>query len=252
MPVISPVSENSGFTLVELVIAIVIAGILATVALRSGKTISDISRVEETKAELDALATAIAGNATLANNSVRTDFGYVGDVGALPANLDALYTNPGGYATWRGPYIPNRFSQVADDYKKDSWGVDYTFGSTTITSTGGGTSIVRKVAEASSDLTINRVTGILYDLDGTPPGSTYKDSITLRLTIPNGTGSTITKTKTPNAGGFFTFDSIPIGNHDLQVIYKPLNDTTSRFVTVTPKSTVYNEHAFSTNLWVSP
>src|SRR5512140_2358834 len=118
-----------GFTLVELIIAIVLTGILLTVAMRAGLNITQTGRVEETKQKLDALAWAIAGNPNLQTNGIRSDFGYVGDVGSLPANLDALVANPGGYATWRGPYISNRFTQVPDDYKKDAWGTAYTYSS---------------------------------------------------------------------------------------------------------------------------
>ena len=101
-------SQNYGFTLIEVVIVILIAGIIASVALRSAVTISDTARTEETKQELESLAIAIIGNTKLENNGVRSDFGYVGDVGAMPPNLDALKSNPGSYSTWKGPYIDRR------------------------------------------------------------------------------------------------------------------------------------------------
>ncbi|MBD3403981.1 prepilin-type N-terminal cleavage/methylation domain-containing protein, partial [candidate division GN15 bacterium] len=160
---------SAGFTLIELVIVVVIAGILVTVALQGTRQISDTARVEETRQEMDALAMAIAGNPGLHNNGVRTDFGYVGDVGALPPNLDALYANPGGYATWNGPYIRNRFTQIADDYKTDAWGTLYAFGGIAITSTGSGENLTRRVAPSSDHLLYNSVAGNVYDLDGTPP-----------------------------------------------------------------------------------
>ena len=73
-----------GFTVVELVIVIVITGILMTVAMRAGVTISRTARVEETRQKLEAVEFAIAGNPALNNNGVRSDFGYVGDIGTLP------------------------------------------------------------------------------------------------------------------------------------------------------------------------
>ncbi|MEA2031894.1 MAG: type II secretion system protein, partial [candidate division Zixibacteria bacterium] len=94
-------------------LVIIIIGILSTVALRSVNTITDTAKIEETKQELEALSFAIAGNPDIQNNGIRTDFGYVGDVGSLPPNLDALFSNPGSYATWNGPYIGNRFTQIA-------------------------------------------------------------------------------------------------------------------------------------------
>ncbi len=242
--------NKQGFTLVEVVIVIVIAGILATVALQSGSQIFETARVEETKQELDALTFAAVGNPELENNGVRSDFGYVGDIGAMPASLDALYSNPGSYTTWNGPYIANRFTQITDDYKKDAWGSDYTYtGGIEIRSTGSGSNIVRKLAGSTSDLLVNQVAGTILDADGSPPGSVYKDSISVRLTIPNGAGTTITRTTIPDIGGYFGFDSIPIGNHDIEIVYQPTDDTVKRFVSVIPNSNLYSEYALAANVW---
>jgi len=239
----------SGITLIEVILVIIIAGILVAVALRSAVTVSDTAKVEETKKELDDLAFAIVGNPELQNNGVRSDFGYVGDVGSMPPNLDALHSNPGSYSTWNGPYIESRFSQDSDDFKKDAWGVLYQYSAgVTITSTGG-PGIVRKLANSTADLLLNQVSGVVYDIDGTPPGSTYNDSVVLRLTIPNGTGGMLTKTSNPDAGGYFSFDSIPIGNHDIEVVYLPDNDTLKRFVSVLPNSSLYSEYYLAANVW---
>ena len=204
-----------GFTLVEVVVVLIIAAILVSVALRSGMQINDAAKVEETKAELESLEYGIVGNPLVQNNGVRADFGYVGDVGALPADLDALAANPGGYATWRGPYVKTRFTQLAEDYKRDAWGELYTFNGSgmTIRSSGSGDNIDRTIGNSAGDLLRNMITGNLFDVDGTPPGATYDDSIQLYITIPNGTGGTATKAVNPNASGYFEIDSIPIGNH---------------------------------------
>ena len=241
--------NENGFTLIDVILTIIIAGILAAVALRSVVKLADTAKTEETKQELAELEYAIVGNPQLFNDDTRADFGYVGDVGALPGNLDALFTNPGGYATWKGPYVKRRFEQDANDYKQDAWGTDYAYtGGVTVTSSGSGSDVVRKFGEATSDFLSNGVDGVVLDLDGTPPGTIYKDSIAILLTVPNGTGGYVVKTATPDIGGFFSIDAVAIGNHDLQVIYQPLSDTLKRFVSVLPKSRNYGQYKLGSNI----
>jgi prepilin-type N-terminal cleavage/methylation domain-containing protein len=244
--------NKNGFTLIELVLVIVIIGIMASVALKSGGELYETAKIEETKQELDALAVAIAGNPELNNNGVRSDFGYVGDVGAMPADLDALYANPGGYSTWRGPYIDNRFTQVAADYKTDGFGASYVYaGAATITSTGANTNIVRRLANSTDDLLYNNVSGNIFDYDGSPPGSIYADSITIQMTVPNGSGAMATRTGSADRGGYFKFDSVPIGNHALQIVYRPTSDTLFRLVSVSPHSASHSEYRLRSNVWYS-
>ncbi|MEA1981185.1 MAG: prepilin-type N-terminal cleavage/methylation domain-containing protein, partial [candidate division Zixibacteria bacterium] len=90
-------NNKKGYSLFEMIIVILIISVLTTITLKSLKTSSDINRVEETKEELLQLAYSIAGNPNLVSSGKRTDFGYIGDIGALPVNLDALVQNPGGY-----------------------------------------------------------------------------------------------------------------------------------------------------------
>jgi len=237
--------------MVEVVLVIVIMGILVATALNSVTQVSETVKVEQTKKEMDILTYAITGDPTLNNNGVRSDFGYVGDVGSLPTSLSNLMINPGGYATWNGPYFGNEFSQITDDYSKDAWGEDYSYssGNATLTSAGSGTNIIRRIAPSATDLLYNNVSGNIYDLDGTPPGAVYDDSILIKLTIPDGAGALITNTISPDPGGYFSFDSIPVGNQSLEIIYTPLDDTTRRYVSITNNSELYSRFNLSSNLW---
>jgi len=244
---------RNGFTLVEVVLTVVIIGILATVALRTGGAVFTTAKVENTKQELDALANAIVGNPELENNGVRSDFGYVGDIGSMPPNLDALVSNPGGYSTWKGPYVQRRFSQMVDDHKKDAWNTDYEYSAgVTIKSVGDpapGGDIIRHLAASTSALLLNSFSGIIYDADGTPPGSNYSDSLVVLLTVPDGSGSTTTRSVVPDAGGYFGFDLVPIGNHDLRIVYLPGADTARRFISIAPNGTTYLEYRLASDLW---
>lgn len=246
------ISNRRGVTLIEVVIVVIIMGILAAVMIQSSVTIVDTARYEETKQELDQIAVAMVGNPELNNAGIRTDFGYVGDIGTLPPNLAALRTNPGGYVTWRGPYIQDDFSQAAGEYMLDAWGMSYQYsGGVEIKSTGSGTDVVKRIAGSTSDLLSNSVSGNVYDANGTLPGVVYADSITVTLSYPDGLGGITQTSVNPDAGGYFAFSGIPIGLHGLNIVFEPEHDTLRRFVEVTPGSSVYAVQRLNDDVWYS-
>ena len=248
----SKIKLNRGYTLVEIVVIIVIIGIITSITLKSLRSSNDIARVEETKKELDRLAEAIAGRPDLKNAGARTDYGYIGDIGALPPNLDALYQNPGGLPTWNGPYIRDDFSEdgSSTEFKKDAWGANYIYtGGSSITSGGGGSPITRHIAATVTELLYNRVTLVTTDLDKTPPGSIYRDSLRLILKYPDGTGGYVYKNQVPDRNGLTVFDSIPIGLHELSVIYLPESDTLTRRLNIDPGVELYAEITLFKDVW---
>ena len=127
---------SDGFTLIELTIMIVIVGILTAIAMQSMTSVVDDARLIKTEREMQSLADAIAGDADKATDGIRSDFGYVGDVGAFPSSVDDLFQNPGGYSTWDGPYLPGLISEDATGPKTDEWGQAYNYsGGISLTST---------------------------------------------------------------------------------------------------------------------
>ncbi|MCX6835333.1 MAG: prepilin-type N-terminal cleavage/methylation domain-containing protein [candidate division Zixibacteria bacterium] len=241
-----------GYTLIELALVLVIIGVLASVGLKSLGAISQTTRIEETRQEMERLACAIAGNTSLVSGGSRTDFGYVGDVGSLPPNLDALVTNPGGYATWDGPYLVDAFTSggANTEFKYNAWGIAYTYsGGNSITSSGGGLTLTKQLANSTSDLLRNQVRVVVTDLDHTPPGTTYSDSVRFVLSVPNGTGSYVNRSQTPRDDGLVSFDSVPIGIHELRLIYLPTADTLLRKVAVYPGENSYLEISLAENIW---
>lgn len=242
--------NNRGYTLLEMVLVILIIGILATVAVQSMKTTTENDRFDRTTEEMDAIVRGIVGDDRLVSNGYRTDFGYVGDVGSLPPNLDALAANPGGYSTWKGPYLKSDFVENASSYQRDAWNSAYSYsGGVTIRSTGSGSNITRQFAAAPSDLTANTVTGFVRDVVGAPPGDSA-GNVTVTIYYPDGSGGMTSSITTPSRAGEFTFASaVPIGIHRIQAVVSGANDTSSRYLAVYPASIALADLRFPSALW---
>lgn len=240
--------DERGFTLIEIVITIIILGIITAVVSRYMSSSLDTAQFEQTKKEMEQLAFAIVGNPNLATSGARPDFGYVGDVGSMPPNLDALVQNPGGYSTWAGPYIARGFQ--SDDFKLDAWQAAYVLSDTVLISNGSGSPISRLITPNVSLLLNNSVAGYVVYANHSRPGMTYKDSLTIALTYPNGSGSMTSAVATSSAAGNFEFTGVPIGNHTLTVIYHPDSDTVTYEVSISPGSEVKMNIQFPADLWL--
>ncbi len=228
--------DISGFSMIELLAVIVIIGIVAGSVLQyMGTAICD-SRETKTGREMEMLSNAIVGNPSATQAGVRSDFGYIGDVGAFPPNLQALFQNP-GLGTWDGPYIPSDFLQDSVGFKYDEWNKAYSYsGGITITSTGGGSTITKKIADATDDYLINTFNGEIKDRSDKSPGSAFADSVDIIVTFPNGVGGYNTRSCHPDTTGGFALDSLPVGQHPLYIIFTPNNDTLDREMTILPRN----------------
>lgn len=238
--------NQRGFTLIELVMVIIIIGILAGIATMKMTSTIDTAKYEATVAEMDGLARAIIGNPDTYADGAQGDFGYVGDIGALPPDLDALVSNP-GYATWDGPYISGNFDNT--DFKKDAWDADFIYGGTYIRSVGSGSNIDKIIASGTGELLANAIHGILLDGNNTPPGMAHVDSVVVDLIFPDGAGGIAQASASPGPDGSFDYPAVPIGNHTLRVIYLPANDTVDYDLSIIPGNDVYVTLNFPADLW---
>jgi len=132
--------RNSGYTLMELVMVIILLGILSAVAIPKIGNMIDTSKESSTKQEMQMLRVALIGDASSNVGGEMADKGYIGDVGSLPPNWDALINKPSGVSDWNrntqsgwnGPYVVDN----GGDYKEDVWGNDYSLTDSTIVSGG--------------------------------------------------------------------------------------------------------------------
>ena len=130
----SRLSSGGGFTLIEVIIAIAVISILATMAIPYAAKIIDQTRTETTRQRMMDLHKTIAGDPATG------PAGFVGDMGRLPAmdTLTQLNTAlaPASSAQylgvrmgWNGPYINSGFDPTS--YYKDAWGTVLRYGHTT-------------------------------------------------------------------------------------------------------------------------
>ncbi|OGW80663.1 MAG: type II secretion system protein GspG [Omnitrophica bacterium RIFCSPLOWO2_12_FULL_44_17] len=99
--------KNSGFTLIEVLIVVIILGILASLVVPrlAGRT-------EEARKQ--AAQSDIEGGVALALDL------YEADLGKYPASLEDLVKKPADAAKWRGPYLKKGLP-------KDPWGNAYVY-----------------------------------------------------------------------------------------------------------------------------
>lgn len=101
--------KNTGFTLIELMLVVIIIGILASVVLPRFTGASKQARIEATRSQLEIFSLAL-DMFELHNGRFPT----------LEEGLAALRTRPKNAPDWRGPYLKKTIP-------KDPWGKDYIY-----------------------------------------------------------------------------------------------------------------------------
>lgn len=134
--------SQSGLTLIELLMAITLVGILSTVAISQYLDFTKDARIAVTKERLHELKRALIGDPRLVGNGQFLQPGYYSDMQGLPLTLDDLGSLPVGASDydpvtkrgWRGPYVDT----TNPDWKNDAWGQEilYSGAARTLTSKG--------------------------------------------------------------------------------------------------------------------
>ena len=195
-------------------------------------------REDETIGKLIALKRAIVGDPRIVTREARTDFGFLGDTGSLPATLDELWilgalpifsfdTNIKMGAGWAGPYVQVPPLDLFDDIRRDAWGTDIQYVVGTEVSAATGQTVRAKLISygpdtasgGGDDLTVeiyetemlSDVVGFIRDAVGNPlPG------VTTKLHFPL-TSVTTSVTLQTDSNGAYTFPDVPFGNRSLVV-----------------------------------
>jgi prepilin-type N-terminal cleavage/methylation domain-containing protein len=233
-------NNRKAFTLVEVIVILAVVAILAAIAVPLALRIFQNTAQDATATQMQNLQNAMIGNPSLIQSSVRSDFGFLGDLGCLPATLDRLLTQgalPGWSfnsavqvgAGWNGPYITQATTgQATAGVTIDGWGNSYTYSVSgacpltgTLTSNGPdgvfstSDDIIFSMAAAQ---TTSTVSGYIKDPNGNPvPAST------VTINYPGGAagpGNLTTSTMAADTSGQYSFNNIPFGKRSINVTPK--------------------------------
>jgi len=150
------------------------------------------------------LKDAMIGNIKQTSAGSRSDFGFAGDLGQLPPNLDALISYSNANGTF-GPFLSGGFDPLS--FKEDSWGYALAYSYSTdvysrreaaiITSLGsdnaiGGTGTAEDIQVSiytNEVIPVSTSTSNVLVRFITAPSSTFSANITIHLSYKDGEGA---------------------------------------------------------------
>ena len=229
---------TAGFTLAEVLMVIALLGILLVISINVITNFSDDSRFQATLKQMKDIRNAMIGDPAIIDGSHRSNFGFLGDVGAIPTNaqgIAGLITNPTLPAWslnatvrigigWNGPYL--RAMMTGTSYTVDAWGTSYVYDSTlsppTLISYGadrvaGGTGLNQDITlQIPTTLTSARVYGSVLNSNLPWSGA---GQVELNYPVAGVLTQTL-NTMVSTDNGTFQFTSIPFGVRSI-TFYQP-------------------------------
>jgi general secretion pathway protein G len=231
-------NNQSGFTLIEILMVVILISILAVASLELIHDSINDARYQETLTRVNQLRDALVGNPDLKVDGARTQFGFLGDTGGLPdsgTGIAALLSNPGSFGIftadstnrivygWNGPYL-NGADPLATTIK-DGWGRAVLYSATppsqaTLTSYGadgasGGSGFDQDIVVSITDSqTVASVFGFVCQNSGP-----FDAEAEIELNFPDGAGGLTQSIQhvSPGMNGAFSFFNIPFGVRSITV-----------------------------------
>jgi general secretion pathway protein G len=228
---------QAGFTLVELLMVIAILGVLTVMSLVPISNTIEEGRFQETLQKMQTIRNSIVGDPAIVENGIRTSFGFIGDIGAIPTagqGIAALVTKPVALPAWsvdstvrfglgwNGPYLTS--ATAGTDFTLDAWGRPFVYSPAssppTLVSYGadgiaGGTGFD---SDITVELPVALQTSTVYGFISNSAKPFIGDAV-VEINYPDGAGvlKTDTATVVPVDKGKFSFPGIPLGKRSVTV-----------------------------------
>ena len=240
-----------GVTLLELLVVLMILSIILTAAVKTWDVTLERGRAETTSRKLHQLVSVIVGDPEYIVAGHRADFGFVGDIGRLPNNLEELMVFPvGDSSRWRGPYLRATFNESPDGFRIDGWGdtIIYNKESLFVRSYGGRGNVDKTrwqtvfLPYSLNDLTNNTLDGQIVDVRGAlPPADSARIITGLKVTLyyPFEGKLKAWEQFGADVAQHFTYVGIPQGTHRLVCTYTNVYSVPTKTTMATADVTVY-------------
>jgi hypothetical protein len=226
----------TGFTLVETVATLSIVALIAAGMVSLSAFLAEKEHAETTRDHLNELRRAIAGNPVIVVNEARTSFGYLGDMGTLPASLEDLWVKGSqpGYtfstakkagAGWNGPYLEITPAEFSSAPMRDGWGNSLQYSTSASVDDSVGAVALARLLSLGPDLaagtaddvklnffeseTVSRVQGFVKDVN-----DNGVSGVALTLNYPQN-GALATQLVNTDASGYYSASNVPFGNRSI-------------------------------------
>ena len=197
--------KHKGFTLIEVIVVIGIISLMVGIMIPMVYRVWESQEIDTTKERMQKIKDAMVGNPSHIGNGTRSNFGFVGDLGQLPPDLDALIV----YGTY-GPYLSGGIDPGS--FKKDAWNNDLIYTYQTDSFSRRGSAVIKSFGSDNSPGGIGTAEDIILAVDinevlpaysiscnvlvrfMTAPSSTFNATITVHIIFKNGEGAEIEQT----------------------------------------------------------
>ena len=230
--------KSNGLTLIETIATLTIISLVVVGMVSVSSYLLNRSQIDVTNENINQLRRGISGNPVIVVNEARTSFGYLGDMGKLPTNLQDLWvkgsqpaftfnTAKKAGAGWNGPYLEISPVELAAARGQDGWGNTLSYSTTSFTHPAVGATSLALLASLGPDLSLgtaddiginffeaevnSRVQGYVKDAKGD-----VISGVGLTLNYP-ADGVLSTEVIYTDATGYYNAEDIPYGNRSITI-----------------------------------